>query len=145
MIGFAMCTHTEVGQKFALENHNILSFCHLSEGLIFCLPPKNKNIHAMLILFSSKSTSTMANRPPSLPPLPPPQPINQSIPTVETSSTHSHEAYPQIPITDPATTAVLSPSQFELRVMRTHTTASATASPTSTLTRITDINPYTFC
>ena len=76
----------------------------------------------------------MADRPHLLPPLPSLEPTNQSIRTIETSSTHTHEVYPRIPIANPATTAVLSPSQFELHVTTTHTTASTTESPTSTLT-----------
>ena len=91
---------------------------------------KNKNTHALSILFSSKLTSSMANLPLLPPSLPPFLPINYSTLNDDVNATHPHEVFPQIPSMNDATPAELSPSRVQLQVMTTR------LSPTSTSTSI---------
>ena len=83
--------------------------------LIFLLAPKNKNIHAVPILFSSKLTSKMANLPPLPPSLPHVQPINYSTLNDDVNATHPHEVFLQVPSLNDTTAAELSPSRVQLR------------------------------
>ena len=76
---------------------------------------KNKNIHAVPILFSSKLTSKMAYLPPLPPSLPHFQPINYSTLNDDVNATRPHEVFPQIPSMNDATAAELSPSRVQVR------------------------------